>query len=252
MKGLCNYELLARYGREIKGSKTIATLTEESNLSRSFLSKLINQNLLSVPSKRSLKSLAILSDGKITYNQLLEAAGYLAQDEEKKDEREEDKEISFEKAIFEHFLVKPASVALQMIISILSAFEITENLHIDYSSDCFQISSEMYSGKIICLPAFCYGENEIQGICFAVLRKLIDIITTNTDNIYIYIVSDDIQVLETFKQMIPPIEKKSVYLLYTQDYKNVNIQYDINAQKEVFLVANEKKNRFFNGILAIK
>lgn len=58
------------------GSRKIESFCKSSNLSRSFVSKVLNCRLPAIPRKRSLYKLASASNGRVTANQLLLACGY--------------------------------------------------------------------------------------------------------------------------------------------------------------------------------
>jgi len=58
------------------GSRKIESFCKSSNLSRSFVSKVLNCKLPAIPRKRSLYKLASASNGRVTANQLLLACGY--------------------------------------------------------------------------------------------------------------------------------------------------------------------------------
>ena len=59
------------------GDKSITAYSTKSDVNRTYISKLINKKLDRPPSPEILRKLATASEGKISYKELMSAAGYL-------------------------------------------------------------------------------------------------------------------------------------------------------------------------------
>lgn len=244
----CNYELLAEYAARIKDDRSIVELVEQSGLSRSFISKLLNQNLLSVPSKRSLKMLSNIPGHNISYSSLLEAAGYdlLDQNTDLKPVA-----ISFEQAVNDHFSEKPASFALGIMLDLLIKKGYDDPFDIQFTKDDFFIKPKNYDFEIVGIPVFYSGNDETKEAGFVALRKYINSIgRIKHEMSYIYLITDNLAVYQYIKNALPPSDDWKLYVSYTNDYKNFQNQYDVNGQKELVKKGSQNnKSSVFSGIL---
>ncbi|MBM7555743.1 S24 family peptidase [Halanaerobacter jeridensis] len=59
------------------GDRSITQYSEESNVNRTYISKIINESLDNPPSPEILKKLASYSEGRVSYKELMLVAGYL-------------------------------------------------------------------------------------------------------------------------------------------------------------------------------
>jgi len=79
-KSNINLAEVARITKLAIGSRSCVDFANESGLSISFISRLINCNLPSIPSRKSLLKIAVASEERVTCEQLLIAAGYEVDD----------------------------------------------------------------------------------------------------------------------------------------------------------------------------
>lgn len=245
----CNYALLAEYATAIKGKRSIGDLVLESGLSRSFVSKIINQNLLSVPSKRSLKMLSDVPGHNISYTALLEAADY---DFVESDTDIEVETVSFEKAASDYYSEKPASFALGLLLDLLVKKGFTESFDVKFTTDNFYIKPSDKTFEVVGIPVFFSNNADVEGACLIAIRKFIDAIYKIGELAsYIYLITDNSAAYQYMIKVLPPSPKGFVYVSYTNDYKHFMKQYDVNDQLELVhkKSSKQKETDLFSGVL---
>ena len=67
------------------GNRSITQYSEDSTVNRTYISKIINESLDNPPSPEILKKLATHSKGRISYKELMVAAGYLRENKTNND-----------------------------------------------------------------------------------------------------------------------------------------------------------------------
>lgn len=72
-----NKKLFSELLLKIKGTRTLTKFAEETGTSIAHLSRMVNEKLDSAPSPETLKKLLSKSQGNVTYEELMMAAGYI-------------------------------------------------------------------------------------------------------------------------------------------------------------------------------
>ncbi|WP_051412184.1 helix-turn-helix domain-containing protein [Halonatronum saccharophilum] len=90
---------------QARGDRSNSEYARESNVSRTYISQAINESLEKPPSPEILKNLANVAQNNVTYEQLMDAAGYLAGINSNKKKPEDDirQALSDEPELLEFF-----------------------------------------------------------------------------------------------------------------------------------------------------
>lgn len=151
-----NRERLAQIGRMVIGNRSIQEFCEERGLSRSLVSKLLNQTLSGPLTMRSIYK--FVGDGnEHLMNETLEACGYppVALDLLKKMKDHTPPSISEQLDPIDDTDWKPTT-GLQLVLDKLLEHAFGDHFRVDFRSDgLFAIESGPDDSKFVGIPAFC-------------------------------------------------------------------------------------------------
>ena len=202
------------------GSRSIIEFTNQCGLSISFVSRLLNNNLPSKPSKRSFLKMAKHLNNGVTIMQLLEVAGYSVDYEyEKALEHETLNEFS---PCMRAFAEGP-SYAMSLLVNVLVVKKLLiMPLNISLQPGLFEIESKVDGRCIVGLPAICGNdENDIEAVVQKTNLSFImalDLYHSQKRDVCFVLITNQNAVMEAFGKNFHSANGFDVYAVMTSDY----------------------------------
>lgn len=228
--GECDLKELSRLAKLCIGSRTLVEYSRLTGLSTSFLSRIVNASEnLARPTKRSLLRFTGEDDGYaengVTSGQLLAAAGYETDEvDEQKSKPEPASEgdgLTAADAIVSFYSPKSPFSPVTMLINALLKRGMTARFDLNFRPSAFSIGKA--GRELTALPAFCPEEQKAKdSVKVAVMTSLITSIQRSSDAYLV--MTDNLKLYDEFKDVLPPIEGKTLSILYTADYEGFSKQ----------------------------
>ncbi len=207
---------LALLCRSVLGTKSIQAFCEETKLSRSLVSRLLNGNLVAPPSIRSIYRLAGSNNPKMI-DEMLKACGYPAAAVEYLAKfRNEPVGIATnsEKDLCAITIKKPAGL-LTMLVEQLESLGYGKQFNIDYRTpNLFAICSAVDGWTLACIPALC-DDNDTEGAWKRGVQGLAKAITLWNDQTVYFLFTNSAAARDRLK-LVPNLAYK-VAILNTSD-----------------------------------
>lgn len=229
----CDLARLSELSKKALSAYTISELADKCNLSRSFLSHLLNGKLTAQPSKKSISKLARVGfRHDITLPDLLTAAGYIDEAQTIKQKYH----ISIGDAIAEYYSDSPV-LGLSLFLKTLAEKQ-TYGIHyqIDYHPGYFNIKTER-EYDLFSLPAFCNKESGVDAMMLSVLQRVVSLLMLphTNDSLY-FIITDNSEIYQRLLKGFEPIPNIKASLLYTKDYLGFDKQDVLKIDRSDFPV----------------
>lgn len=208
---------LAALLRLCKGDRTTTDFSKNTGVSITYLTKLLNGNSPSRPSKKYLRRIAYPEFGKaqgnVSYFDLLRAAGYSDDENEK---------IPAKSNIAVPDFAKRRSFPIAfMIDNLTAAGEIGSGFNIqNYDHDGWFIIDSMNS-KILCVPAIYDGAENVDRKQRIALNFMVAA-TTQTDLDKYYILTNQRNFAEEIKTVLPKLPGIDLCVIETLDYQQIS------------------------------
>lgn len=216
-----NPNLLAEFAQKCIGPRSITEFAKMSNLSSSFLSRLINGKLPARPSQRSiLKLVNCAPRGVVSLSEVLNAAGYVY-------ETSNYNSKTFEEIFGEvPSYAKDRAFTLTLLINALAAKDYVDNrMDITLQSGLFVIK-QTHNKDIIGLSAICDFDSVkvlSQSIKMSFLMA-IDLFKEELKTICFVIITNQDVIYEEFGKDITFDKDMEIYTLLTKDYRSFSNQ----------------------------
>lgn len=222
--------------RLLQGSRTVATMAKDTDLSSSFISKSINSQLPTRPTPRSLRKLTnpdSKPQANVKISDLFEACGYQSQ---KGDTYEEDRLLSVDtgdaerrttspfEAISHYFDNKPSTLAMAMLSNALVAAGIGPQLDIKLHNTYFEIADGSSGFSAIGIQALCQDDTGARAMQLVIKARLCDALCDERaglpakDRIF-YIVTDHKDIFRYCAERLN-IPARGTVVLLTEDYEH--------------------------------
>lgn len=233
------------------GTRSIADFCEQTQLSKSFVSRILNAKLSGPPSKRTLCKFAgshASPQNGVRLEDMLVAAGYDTTIDTSMSSKhcpsEGDYETTLTNMVQMHFSEFPA-FGLSILINALMTKGYGTEYSIEFQPSVFSLEIKQLTDfdlKIVCIPAFCNSESGIMNIQVSVLTRLIlSMSHYAVDKSIFFVMTDNDQLYYELINSLPVVPKmKLAVLLINKDYNGFSKQ-EIIASKE-FLECLEKSD----------
>lgn len=227
-------QALAQIGRAVVGDRTIQKFCQETALSRSLVSRLLNGTLKQPPTVRTI--LRFTENDRSVAEKMLFACGYpqgvidhLFSIPKLRSESESQANVTFAKELS----LRPAS-GLEVMINALDKLHCDCNFSIDYNSGVFAIH-EIASHTIVGIPAFCSDESQVDSKENQAVQSLSRSLTIWTDiNTCFFIITNNTKLFSILKEL-PNLDYKLAVLLTTdgQGFRQQHViaPYGVKADK---------------------
>ena len=208
---------LALLFRKYLGNVSISEFAVEKGISRSLISRIVNNRLVTQPSKRIILKII---DGEedphngVFKNELLNAAGY--------DSDVEDTNSNEENKLLSSLFSESQTMGLSLFLDNYLRISHKPKFDIEYNTGYWIIKNDNEK-SIIGIPAFC---NSVfaERICIYIISVLISCINRySSEEADFYIFTDNIKLYDLIKKYLYNLKDKSSYrisIMITKDYKS--------------------------------
>lgn len=211
---------LAELLRKCRGTRTTTEFSKETGVSITYLTKLLNGNSPSRPSKKYLRRISYPKYGQnnscdVSYEALLRAAGY---SDEEIDTAVVLKQSSIELPIEAKRKSFPISF---MIDNLFASGEINNGFEIFNSDDDGWFTINTMESKILCVPALYDGAELIDKEQRIANDFMIAVLTQKNLDKY-YILTNQRNLVDDIKKVLPKLPGIDLYILITNDYHTIS------------------------------
>lgn len=210
---------LANLLKLCKGNRSTTDFSKETGVSITYLTKLMNGNSPSRPSKKYLKRIAYPESGncssEVSYEQLLKAAGY-SEFEISQAALKEEPEMNLPAE------AKRKSFPISFMIDNLNSIgesDIGFDIHNADNNGWFVISTDKSS--ILCVPAI-YDDTEIKEKELQIAHDFMVATLTQQDLDSYYILTNQKNLVDDIKKVLPKLPGIDLYILLTNDYHTIS------------------------------
>lgn len=197
-----NKKKLAELCRMAMGNRSIKQFSKDCGLSQSFLSRALNQQLTSRPSRRSLMKLTDpdANPNNVTCRDVMAAAGYepaefLPESEPIVENTPMPSEsITFCQSVLDYFSLLSPTQAMGMLVDALIAKGVKRDLTIHLHPGYCEVKEQKGKLTYVGISAFCKDETAIQIIKFALMHLFADVKSIPwdfTEDTQYYILTDN-------------------------------------------------------------
>lgn len=241
---------LAELARSAIGDRSVSAFCQQTNLSRSFVSRIVNAKLNSIPAKRTLARFAGAATNPqngVTLKDLLIAAGYDVCENDVMDisiyNLESNKCLNLSERIQQYYTQTPA-FCLNLLLNVLISKGFGTSYYIDFKPGVFSLTTKLSnstSTKIIGIPAFCNDNTAITSVQVAALTSLVSAINTYpVSESIIFVITDNSQLYDKFIDTLPVLPQMQLSVLHTNEhYDGFSKQQIVSPQK-----SDTKKTKF--------
>ncbi|MCM1508640.1 MAG: hypothetical protein NC177_16140 [Ruminococcus flavefaciens] len=222
-QNLSNYSLkeLSELAKKALSGYAVNAIADTCQLSRSFVSRLLNAKLSAQPAKKSIYKLskAKLRNG-VTLFDLLTAAGYHEEAIAAKDTER----ASLSDIIVQYYAASPV-LGLNMFLKILAdnpqyGTEYKIDFHIGYFNIVTNTGLDIFG-----IPVFCKEESGVDAVMLSALQRVVSLLNLpHTEASIYFIITDSDAVYKRFFGGFVPIPKMTVSLFHTSDYRKFDRQ----------------------------
>lgn len=225
---------LAELARRAIGTRSVAEFCAETDLSKSFVSRLLNAKLPNAPTRRTLYRFAgkyAKPQNGITLGDMLNASGYEAaiEDFSFTDASLNNEKLSLSEEIRLNYSQAPA-FALYLMLNVLIAKGIGQTYSINFELGVFSLKIKPLDNRyttIIGIPAFCNDDSAIMPIQVAVLTNLISSVNNHTVNESLfYVMTDNSKMYNLLFESLPVLQNMKLAVLLTNKSFNGFSQQD--------------------------
>lgn len=227
-------QTLAQIGRAVVGDRTIQKFCQETALSRSLVSRLLNGTLKQPPTIRTI--LRFAGNDRSVAEKMLCACGYpqgaidhLFSIPKLRSESESQVNVTFSNEL----ALRPVS-GLEVMINALDKLHFDCNFTIDYNNGVFAIR-KIASHTIVGIPAFCFDESQVDSEEHRAVQSLSRSLTVWTDiNTCFFMITNNSRLFSNLKTL-PNLDYKLAVLLTTDgqgfQQQHVIAPYGVKAEK---------------------
>lgn len=235
---------LAELARLAIGTRSISDFCEQTQLSRSFVSRILNAKLSAPPAKRTLCRFAGSQadpENNISLNDMLMAAGYSTTLSKSTLSGEED-ESELTNMIPMHLSDSPA-LGLSVFLNALIANGYGEEYSIEFQPNAFSLEvrkSTDFDFKIIGIPAFCNSESAIKTVQVGVLTTLIMCMSNYAvDKSIFFVITNNGQLYNELVSTLAVVPKMRLAILLTNEDGDGFSKQDVISSKDTCLDNND-------------
>lgn len=212
---------LSELAKKALSGYAVNAVADTCQLSRSFVSRLLNAKLSAQPAKKSIYKLskAKLQNG-VTLSDLLSAAGYHEEAIAAKDAER----ASLSDIIVQYYADSPI-LGLNLFLKVLAdnpkyGTEYKIDFHIGYFNIVTNTGLDIFG-----IPVFCKEESGVDAVMLSALQRVVSLLNLpHTDESVYFIITDSDAVYKRFFDGFVPIPKMTVSLLHTSDYRKFDRQ----------------------------
>ena len=225
---------LAIIVRRMKGARSVREFAKDADLSESFLSKCINGNIDSPPSKRTMLKLSkAKSEEEVDVNDLMEAAGYSALEIQGDDFLSK---RSLSASIFEEFGGDLLGACYELQKTLIENGIMSNRIDgivssmINLEKGFFEVKDETASQVYVGIMAFCKkGSREIDVVLAAseLYYKLIK--EDDADNKIFCIMTDNESIYTAYKETIRLNSTPKTVILYTSNHRDFEEEWVVDC-----------------------
>lgn len=217
---------LADLARRAIGTRSIAEFCDETKLSKSLVSRILNEKLVSAPTRRTLYRFAGTNakpQNGVSLGDMLIASGYEAVTEDflvNEFENEERERVNIAECIQLYYSQFPA-LGLNLLLNVLTNKGHVEIYSIDFAQGTFSIKVKPLENQytnIVAIPAFCNDNSKTTAIHVAVLTSLISSINVHPIKESLFLVmTDNMQMYQLLLSSLPVLQNMKLAILLTKD-----------------------------------
>ncbi len=246
----CDFKLLADLGRHAIGTRSISDFCKETGLSQSFVSKLINGRLTSVPTKRSLYKFAGPSshpENGITAERLLLAAGYSLSDiESEKNNHSTAKNfsgMSLADSIANYYARTPTA-GLELFLNALISKGYGMNYIVSFQPGLFTIKEtspvSMLNNELVVIPAFCEDPAGMKAVKISALQRCVLALNFPREQDALYFIITNNRQMYNSLSTLSVISTMNMSILFTEDFENFKLQMILQPESDGYKPSNTK------------
>lgn len=237
---------LAELARLAIGTRSISDFCEQTQLSKSFVSRILNAKLSAPPARRTLCRFAgpqATPENNISLKDMLMAAGYSTTiDEPTLSESTlagEENESELTNMVQMHFSKSP-TFGLSVFLNALMANEYGEAYSIEFQPSVFSLKIRDFDYKIICIPAFCNSESAIKTVQVSVLTTLIMSMSNYAaDKSIFFVMTNNGQLYNELISTLAVVPKMKLAVLLTNEDGDGFSKQDVVSSKNSCLDNND-------------
>lgn len=242
-----NAQRFADLCRLAMGGRSILQFAKECGLSQSFLSRALNQQLPSRPSRRTLMKLTDPATARpsnnVTLKDVMTAVGYdpvepLPEVEPIiENEPEQSESIALWQSIADYFGPVSHTKAMSMLVDALIYRGVDKNMMICMHPGFFEVAVRNTQDKYVGISAFCQERSAIGIMKHALMQIFTSVRSVTKDradagNAIYYILTDQAELFEAFSSgEFPGFQGKGLAVLYAEDDTRFTREYWVTPKK---------------------
>lgn len=203
------------------GSRSIIEFTNQCGLSISFVSRLLNNNLPSRPSKRSFLKMAPNLGNGVTLSQLLTAAGY-EEDFNFDYPKEAENETKLDFSMRSPSYITAPTYAMSLLVNVLvQSKQLTMPIDISVQPGLFEVKSKIDGKCLVGLPALCQKDADKINLMSQTLKRsfimALDIYSEQLKNVCFVMITNQESIFEDFGSNLNAMDDIELYNVFTED-----------------------------------
>lgn len=229
---------LAELARLAIGARSISEFCDQTQLSKSFVSRILNAKLSSPPAKRTLCRFAgpqANPENGVRLQDMLVAAGYSVSVDTLLSSNDNDESTSTN--VVQGDYSESAKFGVDIILNALMESGYGEEYSIEFQPSAFSLKIKQgeFDSRIVCIPAFCSIENSLKAIQVSVLTKLIlSMSHYAVETSIFFVMTNNYQLFNELINSFHVIPKmKLAVLLVNKDFRGFSKQEIISSKKTI-------------------
>lgn len=216
-------ERLAEQVRLAIGGRTLSSFAETAGVSKSYISKIVNNNLPAgkPPSRKMLIKITdpetAVPENGVTASDLFISCGYSTEELEKmQDKKETNWMLQAGSVVQKHYSNLLPMTAASILMNGLALNGMGQSMNVEVKDRYFKISIPENPRKYIGIPAFCTKKEAFTLIYATVLSSVLVLSSMRTDTTF-YVLTDDEEFYEYLAEHLKVPEDMYLEVLYVKD-----------------------------------